>query len=140
MAAHAAVLQPGEALPPINLRDQHEKPLAIGRDTKLVFFAAEMDGSRLMTKALAVLPPATLKEKNAVYIADISGMPGLVSIMFALPKMQREAYTVALIRDAKEGASLPRKPGAVTVLRIDGGKVSAVDFAQDMQQINRHLR
>jgi hypothetical protein len=138
MAANAAVLQ--LALPPINLKDQHEKPLAIARDTKLVFFAAEMDGSRLMTKALAVLPPTSLKDKNAVYIADISSMPGLVSIMFALPKMQREAYTVGLIRDAKEGASLPRKPGAVTVLRIDDGKVSAVDFAQDLQQISRHLK
>lgn len=93
-----------------------------------------------MTKALAVLPPTTLKDRNAVYIADISSMPGLVSIMFALPKMQREAYTVGLIRDAKEGASLPRKPGAVTVLRIEGGKVSTVDFAQDLQQISRHLK
>jgi hypothetical protein len=140
MAANAAVLQLGEALPPIKLKDQHEKPLAIARDTQLVFFTTEMDGSRLMTKALGVLPPTTLKDRNAVYIADISSMPGLVSIMFALPKMQREAYTVGLIRDAKEGASLPRKPGAVTVLRIDDGKVSAVDFAQDLQQISRHLK
>lgn len=140
MAATAAVLQPGEALPAINLKDQHEKPFTIPRDTKLVFFAAEMGGSRLMTKALSVLPPTTLKDKKAVYIADISGMPGLISIIFAVPKLQRTAYPVALFRDAKEGASLPRKPGAVTVLKIDDGKVSAIEFAKDMQQIKGHLK
>lgn len=138
--ATAAVVQPGEALPSIDLKDQHERPVAIAPDTKLVFFAAEMGGSRLVTNALHTLPPTTLKDRNAVYIADISGMPGLVSIMFALPKLQRTGYTVALIREAKDGASLPRKPGAVTVLRLDAGKVIAVDFAQDMQQISRYLK
>jgi len=140
MLATAAVLQAGDTWPAISLKDQHEKPVAIAADTKLIFFAAEMDGSRLMTNALASLPAASLKDRNAVYIADISGMPGLVSSVFALPKMQKEAYTVALIRDAKEAASLPRKPGAVTVLRLEAGKISAVDFAQDVKQIHRHLK
>ena len=140
LLAAAAELQPGATLPAIKLKDQHDKPVAIARDTKLVFFSAEMDGSRLMTKALAALPPTILKDRNAIYIADISDMPGIVSIIFAVPKMQREPYPVALIREAKEGASLPRKPGAVTVLTIDAGRVSGIDFATDMQQIKHHLK
>src|SRR5512132_464138 len=139
LLAGAAVLEPGQALPSIDLADQHERPVSVARDTRLIFFAAEMEGSRLMTKALATLPSTALKDRKAVYIADISGMPGLVSIMFAVPKMQREAYTVALIRNAGQAANLPRKPGAVTVLRVDAGKVSAVEFARDLQQINQHL-
>ena len=95
LLATAAVLQPGEALPAINLKDQHEKPLPIARETKLIFFATEMDGSRLMSKALATLPPSTLKDRNALYIADISDMPGLVSSVFAVPSMQREAIRLA---------------------------------------------
>jgi hypothetical protein len=140
MLATAAVLQPGDALPAINLKDQHEKAVAIPADTKLIFFAAEMDGSRLMTNALATLPGTSLKDKNAVYIADISAMPGLISSVFAMPKMQKEAYRVALSKDGKETASLPRKPGAVTVLKLDAGKVSAVDFAQDVKQLHLHLK
>jgi hypothetical protein len=140
MLATAAVLQLGDALPAINLKDQHDKQLAIAPDTRLIFFAAEMDGSRLMSKALAMVPPSTLKDRNAVYVADIGGMPGLVSSVFAVPKMQKEAYTVALVQNSKEAASLPRKPGAVTVLKLDAGKVSAVDFAQDLQQLKRHLK
>jgi hypothetical protein len=140
MLALAGALQPGDPLPAITLKDQHEKPLVIAPDTKLVFFAAEMDSSRLMTNALATLPPTSLKDRNAVYLADISGMPGLVSSVFALPKMKKETYTVALIQVPKETASLPRKPGAVTVLRLEEGKISTVDFAQDVKQLHRHLK
>ena len=140
MLATAATLQPGDPVPAINLKDQHEKPVAIAPDTRLIFFTAEMDGSRLMTNALATLPATSLKDRKAVYIADISDMPGLVSSVFAVPKMQKEAYTVALTRDAKDTASLPRKLGAVTVLKVEGGKVSAVDFAQDVKELHRHLK
>jgi len=138
--AVAAPLLPGESLPAINLKDQHDKPLAIAPDTRLVFFAAEMDASRLMAKALEALPAATLQDKKAVYIADISSMPGLISTMAALPKMQKAPYRIALVRFEKEGERLPRKPGAVTVLKVEAGKVSAVEFARDTQQIGAHLK
>jgi hypothetical protein len=65
MVATAAMLQPGDSLPAINLKDQHEKPVAITPDTRLIFFTSEMDGSRLMTNALASLPPTSLKDRNA---------------------------------------------------------------------------
>ena len=138
--AAAAVLQPGAILPVMNLKDQHEKPLAIERDTKLVFFASEMGGSRLMTKALDTLPPTALKDRNAVYVADISGMPAIFTTIVALPRLQKMPYPVALVRDAREAASLPRKPGTVTVLRVDAGKISAIDFVKDLQQIKGHLK
>ena len=93
-----------------------------------------------MAKALEALPAATLQDKKAVYIADISSMPGLISTMAALPKMQKAPYRIALVRFEKEGERLPRKPGAVTVLKVDAGKVSAVEFARDTQQIGAHLK
>lgn len=138
--AWAAALQPGAVFPSIDLKDQHDKPVAIAPETKLVFFASEMGGSRLMTKTLDALPPATLKDRNAVYIADITGMPAIFTTIVAMPRLQKAAYPVALIRDARQGASLPRKPGAVTVLKVDAGKISSVEFAKDSQQITRHLK
>jgi hypothetical protein len=138
--AAAAVLQPGAALPAINVKDQHERPFVIERDTKLVFFASEMGGSRLMTKALDALPPTALKDKKAVYVADISGMPDIFSTIVALPRLQKMPYSVALVRDASETATLPRKPGTVTVLRVEAGRISAIDFASDLQQIKGHLK
>lgn len=139
--ATAAALQPGAALPPIaGLKDQHGKPVAIAADTKLIFFSNEMGGTRVMTKALDALPSTALKDKQAVYIADISGMPAIFTTIVALPRLQKSGYAVGLIRNAKDGASLPGKPGAVTVLRVDAGTVSAVDFVHDAQQIKRQLK
>ena len=127
-------------MPAISLKDQHDKPLAIAPDTRVVFFAGEMESSRLMAKALEALPPATLQEKKAVYIADISSMPGLISTMMAVPKMQKAPYRIGLVRFEKEGERLPRKPGAVTVLKVDAGKVSSIEFASDAQQIGGYLK
>jgi hypothetical protein len=137
--ALAAALQPGEPWPPLALKDQHDKPLSVGPDTRVIFFAFEMDGSRLMTKALDGLPAAILERQNAVYIADISSMPGLISTMAAEPRMKKAPYRIALIRFEREGERLPRKPGAVTVLQVDAGKIRSIEFARDAQQIRRHL-
>lgn len=140
-AANAAALQPGAALPSLTeLKDQNDKPVAIAPETRIVFFASEMGGSRVMTRVLDSLPATTLKDKQAVYIADISEMPAIFTTIVALPRLQKTGYTVGLIRNAKDGASLPRKPGAVTVMRLEAGKVSSVDFVKDAQQIKRHLR
>jgi hypothetical protein len=138
--AFAAPLHRGEAWTALALNDQHDKPLAVGADIRVVFFAFEMDGARLMTKVLDGLPAATLHEKNAGYIADISSMPGLISTMAAEPRMQAAPYRIALVRFARDGERLPRKPGAVTVLRVDGGRISSIDFARDAQQIGIHLK
>lgn len=137
----SATVQPGAALPPLaGLKDQNQKPVVIAPDTRIVFFASEMSGSRVMTKALQALPASALKEKQAVYIADISEMPAIFTTIVALPRLQKSRYPVGLIRDARDGASLPRKPGMVTVLHLDAGKVSSVDFVRDAQQIRRHLQ
>lgn len=139
-AAAAAVLAPGAALPALQLKDQHEKPVTIAPDTRLVFFAAEMGGSRMMSRALDALPAATLKDKNAVYIADISGMPAIFSTIVALPRLQQAGYRVGLVKDERQAASLPRKPGSVTVLKVESGRVRSVEFARDTQQIKSHLK
>lgn len=138
--AAAAPWQAGDALPTVNLKDQHDKPLAIGKDTRLIFFAAEMAGSKMMTSILEALPPTTLQDRKAVYVADISTMPGPISIMVAVPKMKSRPYAVGVVRFERDAIDFPRKRGAVTVMKLDNGKISAVEFAQEPQQIAAHLK
>ena len=122
-------------LPPLPLKDQHAKSLPVPADTRVIFFAAEMATSKLMSKALEGLPPTALKDSKAIYIADISSMPGPISSFVAVPKMQKLPYAVAVVKDASETSALPRKAGAVTVLKTNGGKISSVDFATTAEQI-----
>lgn len=133
-------VQTGAFLPEMVLKDQHDQRLTVGRDTRIIFVAAEMAASRMMTKTLGALPATALKERQAVYIADISSMPEPISTIVAMPKMRKLPYQVAVVRHAGEVAHLPRKPGAVTVVRTDGGTVRAVDFASSPEALATYLK
>ncbi len=135
----APPLQPGDDLPPMALRDQHDRSLALHRDTRLIFFAAEMSASRVMAKALEGLPSSALQDRRALYIADISSMPQPISTIVAMPRMQKLPYAVAVIRYAGDGAHLPRKAGAVTVLTATQGRISDVSFVDRPEQVSAYL-
>lgn len=139
-AGNVVPVQAGASLPDMMLKDQHGQRLSVGRDTRIIFVATEMAASRMMAKALEALPPTALKERQAVYIADISSMPEPISTIVAMPKMRKLPYPVAVVRHSAEVAHLPRKPGAVTVLRIEGGTVRAVDFASSPEALAAYLR
>lgn len=136
-------VQTGAPLSEMVLKDQHDQRLIVGRDTRIIFVATEMAASKMMTKALEALealPPTALKDRQAVYIADISSMPEPISTIVAMPKMRRLPYAVAVVRHAGEVAHLPRKPGAVTVVRTEGGTVRAVDFASSPEALGTYLK
>ena len=134
------VVQNGASLPDMVFKDQHEQRLTVDRGTRIIFVATEMAASRMMTKALEALPPTALKERQAVYIADISSMPEPISTIVAMPRMRKLPYAVAVVRHAGDVAHLPRQPGAVTVLMTDGGTVRAVAFAGSPQAIAAYLK
>jgi hypothetical protein len=138
--AWATPLQTGEALPQMLLKDQHEQALAVGADTRIIFFAAEMNASKIMTKALDTLPPTALQDRKAIYIADISSMPEPISSIVAMPRMKKLPYPVAVVRYAKDVARLPRKVGTVTVMSTDGGRMTAVRFAETPEQVSAYLK
>lgn len=141
VAGAAQGWQPGERLPaPLQLRDQHERPLPVPRDTRLIFLAAEMEASKLMGKALEGLPPSALQSRRAVYIADISNMPEPISTIVAVPRLQQLPYPVAVVRHAGETARLPRQAGAVTVLQVVDGRVAAVEFARSPEAVGKFLK
>jgi hypothetical protein len=138
--AGAGTLQGGDPLPPLALKDQHAKSVAVAADTRLIFFAAEMSSSKLVSKALEALPPTALRDGKAVYIADISSMPGAISTWIAIPKMQKLPYAVAVVTDASETSALPRRPDAVTVLKTEAGRITAVHFASTSEELIAYLK
>lgn len=138
--AFAAPLSVGDALPAINLKDQHEQAFVVSADLQVILFAAEKGTSELMSKTLETLPVSILKDKKAIYIADISGMPGFITKMVALPRMQKLAYSIALVRDAKDAEYLPRQSAKVTVIKVQQGKVIALEYVNEASQIQELLK
>ncbi len=138
--AFAAPLSVGDTLPAINLKDQHEQAFVVPADVQVILFAAEKGTSELMSKTLETLPASILKDKKAIYIADISGMPGFITKMVALPRMQKLPYSIALVRDAKDAEYLPRQSAKVTVIKVEQGKVIALEYVNEASQIQELLK
>jgi NADPH-dependent ferric siderophore reductase len=76
---------------------------------------------------------------HAVYLADISGMPALISTLFALPKLKELPFAVGIVRDAAQTAQLPRRPDQITVLVLDAGRVRQVLHAGNADALKQAL-
>jgi hypothetical protein len=140
--AYAAPLFAGSAMPPLSLSDQHDKPAAVGPSTRWVVFTAEKAVSDMVSAVLTAEPAGTVERMRLVYVADISGMPSLVTRMFALPKLRELPFPIALVRDpaqVTQVADIPRVPGSATVLRIDAGRVALVVMARQAAELRAAL-
>ena len=139
LAGHAAPYGVGSPMPAFSLEDQHGKKVSMQPDTRLVIFAADKAASDLANEVLGNEKEGVLGRLQAVYLADISGMPALVTRMFALPAMRALPFPIGLAREAGVLAELPRQKGAVSVIHLADGKVASVDHAQDASQLKTLL-
>lgn len=124
--ADGAALKVGDSLPAFSLNDQHDKPMPIGADTRMVLFTADKSAGDMLNGLLKERPGDFMEQRKIVYIADISRMPGLISSMIALPKMRDYAYRMAIGAEEDQTAMLPRAEDSVTVMTLDAGRIKAM--------------
>lgn len=116
-------LKPGDALPVFKLNDQHDKPIALGPDTRTILFTADKTAGDMLNGLLKERPADFMPQRKLVYIADISRMPGLITSMIALPRMREYPYRMAVASEEGQTAMLPRAEDSVTVIHLENGKV-----------------
>jgi len=134
-----APLGVGSRIEPAALKDQHEQTLRLDGAVQLVLFAADMDASKLVRELLGESIPSSLEQGRAVYVADISAMPSMVAGMFAIPKMQKYPFRVALGREESTLAYWPREAGQVSLISLQDGELTAVRFSADAKVIRAAL-
>lgn len=109
------------------LTDQFEKVQTVNSDVKTIIFSAEKDTSAALNEFLSSKEKGFLEKNNAVFIADISGMPSIISYLFALPKMKKYNYNVLLIE--KEGDTrFAKQAEKLTVYKLENGVVKSVEY------------
>lgn len=142
LSAGAAPLTAGSAMPALSLSDQHDKPALVGPSTRWVVFTAEKAVSDMVSAVLTAEPVGVAERLRLVYVADISGMPALVTRMFALPKLRELPFPIALVRDTAQltqVADIPRTPGSATVLRIEAGRIIEIVMARRAAELRSVL-
>lgn len=130
-AAHGAPLAVGDPMPPLTLEDQHGRAGTVGDGVRVVVVSRDMEAGDVVKKALAGRDQAFLDAHGAVYVANISGMPALVTRLFALPRMRERPYRMLLDRDGSATKDIPAVPGRPTVLTLEAGRVVRVSQPAD---------
>lgn len=138
-AAHAAPVVPEQTLPLLALQDQHAKPWGIKADTRLVVFAAGRKPSNMVLEVLSAQPKDFLDTHHAVYVADMSRMPGFVTRTFALPSLREQPFVVGVNLDEKLMADWPRQEDAITLIRLEAGRVISIAYARKAAELKTAL-
>ena len=98
------------------LQDQFGNAWQAPQDPQQLLFVYDMSGNKMLRKALEVTDHNCLSDGRLVYLADISGMPGLIARTIALPRMRKLDYPVWLDRDGESTAALRRQADGVALL------------------------
>jgi len=129
----------GDELPAVTLQDQHGEKHTLDTTTKIVVFSRDMDAGKVIKAALADDGASLLERAGAVYVTDISAMPGLISRLFAIPAMRKRAYTMWLDRDGASTARFPAAPGQATVIHLDRRRITRIDQTSSAEDLRRML-
>jgi len=129
----------GEHLTPFTLADQHDQSFTLDASTKVLLAAGDMDGAKLVKAALAEQPKGWLEARRAIFVADIQGMPSLISKLFAIPKMRDYGYRVVLDREGKVVPQYAVAPGQVQWLQLDNGNVVSKQSFSDAEALRKAL-
>jgi hypothetical protein len=139
LAQAPAAVAVGQTLPALSLKDQHDKPWQITPSTKLVMFAAGRKASNLAQAVLQALPNDQLTQKNAVYLADMSKMPGFITRTFALPTLRGMPYLIGVSQDETTLAAWPRQTDAVTLIELDQSLVKRISYVTTESELRAVL-
>lgn len=139
LPAMAQSLGPGTALPAVPLKDQHGNAWQIAADTRLVIFAAGRKASNIALEVLGQQPKDFLASRRVAYLADMSRMPGLVTRTFALPALREQPFLVGVSLEDKALDDWPRKDDMLTLLRVEGGRITAIDYVGTNAQLRSAL-
>jgi len=129
-AGYAADEWVGKAIAGYELTDQHGNPHHLEEGTKTVVLCFEMKLAKSLHKWLAEQGPDYLPTHQTEYVADISGMPRIITKLFAGPKMRRYPFRILWARDDAFAAQYPAEDKKITVIQLDDKQViTAVTYA-----------
>jgi Na+(H+)/acetate symporter ActP len=110
-----------------SLPNQFDKKQTIDSSIKTILVSFEKGTGKDVNEFLASKDKDFLKNHHAVFIANISGMPSIITRMFALPKMRDYKHSVLLIYNDEDKRFIS-KDGKTTVYKLENGVIKSISF------------
>ena len=134
LSAFANSLTVGSNLPTLTVKDQFEKEFTIDAKIKTIIFSATKDESATIKDFLVTKDKNYLTTNNIAYVADITGMPSLISKFFALPKMKDYSFSIRLI-DQDNKALFPVEQDKIAIISLDNSKITDVKYIKTTEDL-----
>lgn len=134
-----AEVKTGQQLSSFRLSDQHKVEHVIDTNVRLLIFARDMSGNKLIREALDGKTKEYLEKHKALYVSDISQMPKLITKLVAMPKMKKYSYPVLLDTEAELTKDLPYKEDHASLIYLTGLKVDKIEFISKSQDLKNKL-
>jgi hypothetical protein len=134
LSAFANSLTVGSDLPALTVKDQFEKEHTIDANIKTIIFSATKAESATIKDFLATKDKDYLTTNNIVYVADITGMPSLISKFFALPKMRDYAFSILLI-DEDNKALFPVQEDKISIITLVNSKITDIKYIKTTEEL-----
>ncbi|MGB5919806.1 hypothetical protein [Arcobacter sp.] len=110
-----------------SLPNQFDEKQSIDSSITTILVSFEKETGKDVNQFLASKNKDFLKNHHAVFIANISGMPSIITRMFALPKMRDYKHSVLLIYE-DEDKRFVSKDEKTTVYKLENGVIKSISF------------
>ncbi len=127
-----------EPIQAFTLLDQFEKPHTVDSHIKTIIISFEKSTGADMNAFLNAHQPDYLQKHRAVFIANISEMPSLITKLFAMPKMRKYKHTILIIND-EENHQFAYQEDKITIYKIEDGKVKSIHFVNTSKEVEKQL-
>jgi hypothetical protein len=128
-----------ENLPQVEFKDQFDQPHRLDPEIQLIIYAHSKDSGSLMAEILTDVAPGHLHAMHAVYIANISGMPSLITRYIALPRLREIATPILLARETDKVAWIPATKDKITLLNVEQGQITSVRYSESEKELREIL-
>lgn len=121
--SHAELAEVGKPFPSYTLEDQFGQTNTLSSETRFVIVASEKDVSGKVNDWLKTKAPDYLAGLKTEYVSDIEPMPGIITSLFALPKMKKYPFKLLLATEKSFAATYPAEKGRIALFTLDANQV-----------------
>lgn len=117
----------GDKIGNFSLLNQFDVKQTVDNSVETIVVSFEKDTGAQLNEFLSKQTPDFLQQHKAVFIANISGMPSIITKMFALPKMRNYKHSILLIYDESD-VRFKSQEGKSTVYKLKDGIIQSIEF------------
>jgi len=139
LSAFANSLTVGNNLPVLTIKDQFEKEHTIDSKVKTIIFSATKEESNTIKEFLNSKGNDFLITNNIAYVADITGMPSLITKFVAMPKMKEYPFPVLLVDEANK-TLFPVQEDMISIIKLENGKITEIKYVKTTEELGQNLK